>query len=163
MHVNEQQGAVVVRGDDRGLSNLSSLRLSGRCYRRWCTVVDSDAGAWRRVPSNQPTASVDLRSPNSRMNLPISTWLCFESHAVGEWSMPVANVEQLNVVAEAITFAIEGMSRLPDPHRSESNIAELQQVLRSLAPTNLTNLQSVARSSVDILLGIRPQDPRDFA
>jgi hypothetical protein len=77
--------------------------------------------------------------------------------------MPVANVEQSNVVAEAIAFAIEGMSRLPDPHRSARNIAELQQVLRGLAPTNLTNLQSVARSSVDILLGIRPHDPRDFA
>ena len=71
--------------------------------------------------------------------------------------MPVANIEQSNVVAEAIALAIEGMSRLPDPHRSESNIAALQQVLRDLAPTKLTNLQSVARSSVHILLGIRPQ------
>jgi hypothetical protein len=72
-------------------------------------------------------------------------------------------VRERDVVAEAIAFAIEGMDRLPDPHRSESNIADLKRKLAEMAPDNLANLQSVARSSVDILLGVKPEDPRDFA
>ena len=52
------------------------------------------------------------------------------------------------------------MGRRPDPHRSESNIADLKLKLAEMAPDNL---QSVARSSVDILLGLKPEDPRDFA
>ena len=60
-------------------------------------------------------------------------------------------------------FAIEGMGRRPDPHRSESNIADLKLKLAEMAPDNVANLQSVARSSVDILLGLKPEDPRDFA
>ena len=35
-------------------------------------------------------------------------------------------VRERDVVAEAIAFAIEVMGRLPDPHRSESNIADLK-------------------------------------
>jgi hypothetical protein len=72
-------------------------------------------------------------------------------------------VRERDVVAEAIAFAIEGMGRLPDPHRSESNIADLKRKLAEMAPDNVANLQSVARSSVDILLGVKPEDPRDFA
>jgi hypothetical protein len=55
------------------------------------------------------------------------------------------------------------MGRLPDLHRSESNIADLKSKLAEMAPDNVANLQSVARSSVDILLGVMPEDPRDFA
>jgi hypothetical protein len=72
-------------------------------------------------------------------------------------------VRERDVVAEAIAFAFEGMGRLPDPHRSESNIADLKRKLAEMAPHNIANLQSVARSSVDILLGVKPEDPRDFA
>ena len=55
------------------------------------------------------------------------------------------------------------MGRRPDPHRSESNIADLKLKLAEMAPDNVANLQSVARSSVDILLGLKPEDSRDFA
>jgi hypothetical protein len=71
--------------------------------------------------------------------------------------------DSVDLLIAAIAFAIEGMGRLPDPHRSESNIADLKRKLAEMAPDNVANLQSVARSSVDILLGVKPEDPRDFA
>jgi hypothetical protein len=50
---------------------------------------------------------------------------------------------------EAITFAIEAMSRLPKEHRPESNLKEL---LDEVSPSDLAFQQQEARRRVDILL-----------
>jgi hypothetical protein len=42
-------------------------------------------------------------------------------------------VRERDGVAEAIAFAIDRMGRLPDPHRSESNIADLKRKLAEMA------------------------------
>jgi len=60
------------------------------------------------------------------------------------------------VLAEAITFAIEGMSRLPDEHRPNSNIADLEKLLDDMSLSNLRLFQNEARTRVDLLLGNTP-------
>lgn len=63
--------------------------------------------------------------------------------------------EQL-VLVEAITFAIEGMSRLPATNRPESNIKDLKELLGDMSPRDLPLFQSEARRRVDSLLGTAP-------
>jgi hypothetical protein len=62
------------------------------------------------------------------------------------------------VLLEAITFAIEGMSRLPEEHRPERDIEDMKSLLNEAAPPNLALFQSEARRQVDVLLGIMPRE-----
>ena len=70
--------------------------------------------------------------------------------------LTIAGVNDGFVVEEAIAFAIEGMSRLPRPYRSEEKIAELKDILSEKPQAERMILQEVARRRVDILLGVRP-------
>ena len=60
--------------------------------------------------------------------------------------------------SEAITFAIEGMSRLPEEHRPKRDIEDMKALLSDAALPNLAHFQSEARRRVDVLLGIAPLD-----
>ena len=64
------------------------------------------------------------------------------------------------LVLEAIVFAIEGMSRMPDDFRPDNNIAELKEILQGMvSPKNLAKFQWEAGRRVDILLGKLPDSP----
>ena len=64
------------------------------------------------------------------------------------------------LVIEAIVFAIEGMSRMPDEFRPDNNIADLKEILHGMvSPKNLANYEWEARRRVDILLGKLPDSP----
>jgi hypothetical protein len=57
------------------------------------------------------------------------------------------------ILVEAIVFAIEGMSRLPDIHRPDSNIDDLKELLNEMSVRDLALFQQEARRRVDILTG----------
>ena len=59
------------------------------------------------------------------------------------------------VLSEAITFAIEGMSRLPEEHRPKRDIEDMKALLSDAALPNLAHFQSEARRRVDVCLGSR--------
>ncbi len=58
------------------------------------------------------------------------------------------------IITEALAFAIEGMSRLPDQYRPESRIAEMKNVLSDCLPDDdvLAVFQKEARRRVCILV-----------
>jgi len=60
------------------------------------------------------------------------------------------------LVIEAIVFATEGMSRMPDDFRPD-NLKEILQGM--VSPKNLAKFQWEARRRVDILLGKLPDSP----
>ena len=66
------------------------------------------------------------------------------------------------VLSEAITFAIEGMSRLPEEHRPKRDIEDMKALLSGAALPNLAHFQSEARRRVDVLLGIAPREMRGW-
>ena len=66
------------------------------------------------------------------------------------------------VLSEAITFAIEGMSRLPEEHRPKRDIEDMKALLSDAALPNLAHFQSEARRRVDVLLGIAPRAMRGW-
>ena len=64
------------------------------------------------------------------------------------------------VLSEAITFAIEGMSRLPEEHRPKRDIEDMKALLSDAALPNLAHIQSEARRRIDVLLCIAPREMR---
>jgi hypothetical protein len=72
--------------------------------------------------------------------------------------MPVraSAVNDCFVVDEAIAFAIEGMSRLPNPFRPEGKIADLKMILNERPQAERRMLLEVVRRRIDELLGVLP-------
>ena len=68
-------------------------------------------------------------------------------------AVTVSNGREALILAEAIAFVIEGMSRLPREHRPDSNIDDLKEMLNELRPRDLALFQGDARRRVDVLTG----------
>ena len=60
------------------------------------------------------------------------------------------------VVDEATAFAIEGMSRLPNPFRPEGKVADLEMILNERPQAERRMLLDVARRQIDELFGALP-------
>ncbi len=56
------------------------------------------------------------------------------------------------LIADAIVFAIEGMSRLPDEYRPRSNIEDFKEILNDIRQDALALLQENAKRRVDALV-----------
>jgi len=78
----------------------------------------------------------------------------------GEWAQAMAlrarAVNECFVADEAIAFAIEGMSRLPNPFRPEGKIADLKMILNERLQAERRMLLEVAHRRIDELLGRLP-------
>jgi hypothetical protein len=57
------------------------------------------------------------------------------------------------LIADAIVFAIEAMSRLPDEYRPRSDIEDLKEILNEVEHQHLALLQGHAKRRVDALVG----------
>jgi hypothetical protein len=66
------------------------------------------------------------------------------------------------ILAEALSFAIAGFNQLPTEHRPDSNIADMEQLLRGLADeTTLQMYRSLAQRRLDVLLSKPRSDNRN--
>jgi hypothetical protein len=57
------------------------------------------------------------------------------------------------LIAHAIVFAIEAMSRLPDEYRPRSDIEDLKEIMKEVEQQHLALLQGNAKRRVDALVG----------
>ena len=64
------------------------------------------------------------------------------------------------ILAEAIVFAIEGLSRLPDVYRPDSNIDDLKELLNNMGQRDLVFHHETARRRLNVLLGVPPEPTR---
>jgi hypothetical protein len=62
------------------------------------------------------------------------------------------DARQNHLIQQAITIAIEVLSRLPDTYRPDSDLAETKELLDEMSPSGLSFYQANARHFVDALL-----------